>query len=123
MDEIVNNLEGSPKSMEDFLLRVHYQLKEPENASTSAFIISSAYVVSGFSLLAPYFISTTNENALDWSCGIMVFELFTCGYFKTLLLGETSKLACLKGALQMVAFGVLAALAAVGCVKLFGSSE
>jgi len=73
--------------------------------------------------LLPYFCVKRTDVlvALWWSIGVMVIALFAFGWIKTSIIsgwkGRKNVLAALKGGLQMVVVGGLAAGAAVGLVR------
>ena len=78
--------------------------------------------------LIPYFLVENNDvyMGLVWSIGIMVVALFAFGYVKTCLntgWGGQGSLLGIKGGAQMVVVGSVAAGAAMGIVKAFGSYD
>lgn len=63
------------------------------------------------------------HRALIWSIGIMVFALFVFGYTKTCFVigwaGRTNMLKGVRGGVEMVVVGSVAAGAAMGLVVAF----
>ena len=121
---MVADLSYSPAHLETFLMRFHHGLPEANSNSFRAYIsaltIASGYFFGGLLPLMPYFFASTNQIAFYWSVVVMGFALCVFGYVKTMLVGESSKIGCLRGGLQMVVLGGIAAAAAMGCVKAVG---
>lgn len=121
LDGFATELDASDHDLEDFLMRFHHQLPESHitasRAYLSACVIATAYFFGGLFPLLPYFFAKTHEGAFSWSVVIMAVALFAFGYFKTLLVGEDKKIVCLKGGIQMMVLGGVAAGAAIVCVK------
>ncbi|MCJ1303145.1 hypothetical protein MMC08_005952 [Hypocenomyce scalaris] len=122
---ILKQLHASPEELLDFLMRFHHQAPEPDTSRpfVSAGTIAMGYFVGGLVPLLPYFCVKRNEVlvALWWSIGVMVIALFAFGWVKTGVVsgwrGQAKVLACVKGGLQMVIVGGVAAGAAVGMVR------
>jgi len=122
---ISKTLHDSPSELLDFLMRFHHQLPPPASnrALVSAATIAMGYFVGGFVPLLPYFCVKRNEVLLAlWiSIGVMVVALFVFGWVKTGVVrgwrGRENIWRCVKGALQMVVVGGVAAGAAVGLVR------
>ncbi|KAK4959583.1 Protein ccc1 [Elasticomyces elasticus] len=118
-------LSRSPNDMVDFLMRFHHQLPEATSDCTrpyySALTIAGGYFFGGLIPLIPYFLVPSTGKALYWSMAIMAMALFAFGWIKTLIVGDQAVQSCLKGAVQMVLLGGIAAGAAMGCVKAIGS--
>ncbi|KAL9001084.1 MAG: hypothetical protein Q9188_005530 [Gyalolechia gomerana] len=123
-DTIANNLMQSSDRMVDFLMRFHYQEKQPDPSRpmTCGFTIGIGYAVGGFIPLIPYFCVERKEvlMALYISIAIMAVTLFMFGFFKTVLLAEAdrdrSTWKAFLGGLEMLAVGGGAAAVAVGIV-------
>ena len=106
-------------------MRFYHQAPEPDTSRpfVSAGTIAMGYFVGGLVPLLPYFCVKRNEVllALWWSIGVMVIALFAFGWVKTGVVsgwrGQAKVLACVKGGLQMVIVGGVAAGAAVGMVR------
>lgn len=119
-----------------FILRFHHRLPAPEeNARTpvsSAVTIAAGYFFGGFVPLMPYFFVARSEvlTGLAWSVGVMVACLFAFGMGKTLLVaGQEGGGAvavgkpwgkAIRGGVEMVLVGGVAAAAAMGIVRALG---
>jgi len=122
---VSKTLHDSPTELLDFLMRFHHQLPPPaaNRAFVSAATIAMGYFVGGFVPLLPYFCVKRGEVLLAlWiSIGVMVVALFVFGWVKTGVVGgwrgRENVWRCVRGALQMVVVGGVAAGAAVGLVR------
>lgn len=96
---------------------------EPSRAITCALTIAGGYFLGGFLPLLPYFWAGDVMTALWWSLGVMAVSLFVFGYGKTCFVGgwrgRENVFAGMKGGVQMVVVGGLAAGCAMGLVRLF----
>lgn len=123
-DTIAKNLMQSSDRMVDYLMRFHYQEKQPDPSRpiTCGITIGLGYAVGGLIPLIPYFCVKRDQVllALYISIGIMVVTLFLFGLFKTILLAEQDRdkgtRKAIAGGLEMVAIGGGAAAVAVGVV-------
>ncbi|KAL8932648.1 MAG: hypothetical protein Q9216_006743 [Gyalolechia sp. 2 TL-2023] len=123
-DTIANNLIQSSDRMVDFLLRFHYQEKQPDPSRPMAcgLTIGIGYALGGIIPLVPYFCVQRNEVllALYISIGIMAVTLFLFGFVKTVLLAEAdrdrSTWKAFLGGMEMLAIGGGSAAVAVGIV-------
>ncbi|KAL8732756.1 MAG: hypothetical protein Q9166_002537 [cf. Caloplaca sp. 2 TL-2023] len=121
---ISDQLRQSSDKMVDFLIRFHYQEKEPDPSRpwSCGLTIGLGYAVGGLIPLIPYFCVGKHEVflALYISIGVMCVTLFLFGYFKTVLLAEQdcdkSTWKAVKGGLWMMALGGASAAVAVGVV-------
>ena len=84
----------------------------------SGFTISFAYFFGGFIPLLPYIFSSTMRTAFYLSIAITATVLFSFGSIKTMLVGCKDATACLKGGMEMLVLGGVAAAAALLCVKV-----
>lgn len=128
-----------------FLMRFHHNLPEPSNTRSawlSAATIGGGYFLGGFVPLLPYFFVGEVGRAFWWSLWIMVVALFVFGCGKAwITLRSTEDLSrnldcelaisqgrgsmvplCVKGGVQMVVLGGIAAAAAMGLVKAFDTA-
>jgi vacuolar iron transporter family protein len=125
---IQENLAGSPVALKDFLLRHHFSITEPPDnrAYISAVTLGIAYILGGIIPLMPYFFVTEVNKALFISIGLMAFVLLIFGYAKTGVVrgwrGRANILAGVKGSIQMLIVGAVAAGAAVGLVRAVNSA-
>ncbi len=94
----------------DFMMRFELELSEPEpgRAARSAATIGGAYVVGGLIPLSPYMLLAETGTALAVSCGLTGAALLGFGWLKARATG----LPPLRGAVQTLGIGGLAALAA-----------
>lgn len=112
-------------------MRFQHTLPEPASsrAFTCALTIALCYFVGGFLPLLPYIFVGKDEvtKGLYWSIGIMTITLFVFGYVKSCFVcgwkGWKNRLAGIKGALEMVVVGGVAAGAAMGLVMLFSDGS
>jgi predicted membrane protein (TIGR00267 family) len=125
LDSLVASLINEPADMVEFLMRFHHRLDEAEHTVSREYIcgltISLGYIFGGLVPLLPYLVLSDIRRAFICSIIIMGLALFAFGWVKTALVGEISRMACLRGSLQMTILGGVAAGAAMGCVKAVGS--
>ena len=115
---IVDALRMNPKAWVDFMMRFELGLEEPDpnRARTSAATIAASYIVGGMIPLGPYMVLKDLEHALLASVAVTLLALLVFGYIK----GRLTGLAPIRGALQTVLIGGLAAGAAYGLAKWLG---
>jgi len=127
LDSIVSCLANSPDLLVDFLMRFHHENSKPayQRAYVSAMTIAAGYFFGGILPLLPYFFVDIDEvgTAFWWSVAVMVVALFAFGYVKTCLvqgwIGVSNLSKGVRGAIQMVGVGGVAASAAMLLVKAF----
>lgn len=128
------------------LIRHHHNLSPPEThrAAISAMTISGGYFFGGFVPLIPYFFVGRHQvlYGLAWSVGVMAICLFLFGAWKTVAMdnggqedkdteewktgtlehmeGRRKVKMAVKGGLEMVMVGGVAAGGAMGIVRLLG---
>lgn len=116
-------LRDSPDRLKEFLLTFHHKQTEPNSnqAWISAVTLALGYFIGGFIPLIPYFCVDKVILALYYSIGVMGVTLMFFGYVKTCIVrgwsGRENVIAGIKGGLQMVVVGGLAAGAAIGLVR------
>lgn len=115
---IVEELAKDRDKWVNFMMRFELGLEKPneKRARQAAFNIGSSYIVGGFVPLSPYFFFKDVHTALYWSVALTLIALFLFGYLKSKVIGQPP----LKGSLQTVMIGALAAAAAFSIAKLFG---
>lgn len=115
---LVAGLKRRPGAWVDFMMRFELGLEAPEpgRAVKSAVTIAFSYILGGLVPLMPYFFAATPRAALPASAACTLFALAVFGFVKS----RFSGIHPLRGALQTVAVGALAASAAFGLAKLFG---
>jgi vacuolar iron transporter family protein len=112
---VVNALRARPEAWVDFMMRFELGLEKPDprRALVSAATIAGAYIAGGLIPLAPYFIFTAARRALVASVAFTLLALFVFGYVK----GHFTGASPIRGALQTVLVGGLAAAAAFGIAR------
>lgn len=115
---VVAALRADPKQWIDFMMRFELGLEEPEpaRARSSALTIALSYVTGGLIPLFPYMIFSQVSTALVLSATVTLAALFIFGYVK----GYFTGIPPLRGALQTVIVGGLAAAAAFALARLLG---
>lgn len=114
---LVAALQKRPEAYVDFMMRFELGLEEPDpkRALTSALTIAGAYIAGGLIPLGPYFLLSQAHVALLWSAGVTLLALAVFGYFKARATGAPA----IRGALQTVLIGGLAAAAAFLIARAF----
>ena len=124
IEDITRDLHASHERLQEFLLAFHHRESEPDcnQAWISAITLALGYFVGGFIPLIPYFIASQVIAALYWSIGVMAVTLLTFGYVKTCVVRGWSErdnvVAAIRGGIQMVFMGGVAAGAAIALVQL-----
>jgi VIT1/CCC1 family predicted Fe2+/Mn2+ transporter len=100
----------------DFMMRFELGLEEPvpTRARVSALTIALSYIVGGMIPLSPYILINSVLGALPVSVVVTLGALFVFGYVK----GRFTGIHPLKGGLQTVLIGGIAAAAAFGIARL-----
>jgi len=119
MAPAVNAIIGNQKNWVDFMMRFELGLEppDPKRATRSAVTIAASYIFGGLIPLAPYIVSGDVTTGLRYSVVITLCALAVFGYVKSRFVG----ISPLKGALQTVVIGGVAAAAAFGLAKLVES--
>ena len=117
---LVAALQRKPEAYVDFMMRFELGLEmpEPKRALSSALTIAGAYIAGGLIPLSPYFIVPQARTALLWSALITLIALAVFGFFKSKATGSPP----LRGGLQTVLIGGLAAGAAFLIARLFSGT-
>src|SRR5947209_282349 len=115
MAPVVNALSQRPRSWVDFMMRYELGLEKPDpkRAITSAVTIAGAYIAGGLIPLSPYILLPDARTALRLSVLVTLAALLIFGYVKSRFTGTKS----LRGALQTMLIGGLAAAAAFGIAR------
>ncbi|MEO0038498.1 MAG: hypothetical protein RIQ59_1709 [Bacteroidota bacterium] len=115
---LANQLSKDKKKWVDFMMKYELGLEEPhpKRARNSALTIGTAYIVGGFLPLSAYFFTDNPHEGLLVSAGITTICLFVFGYFKSKVTGQPP----VKGAIKVMAIGLIAAAAAFGIAKFIG---
>ncbi|WP_237216056.1 VIT1/CCC1 transporter family protein [Falsiroseomonas oryziterrae] len=116
--QAVDAIASDRKKWVDFMMRFELDLTEPDpnRAAKSAVTIGGAYVVGGLIPLFPYMIFATTTPALLLSSSLTAVALFGFGWLKARATG----LPALRGAVQTLAIGGVAAVVAYLVASLFG---
>lgn len=116
--QAVEAIASDRKKWVDFMMRFELDLSEPDphRAAKSAATIGGAYVLGGLIPLAPYMVFGGTAPALLLSAGVTGLALSGFGWLKA----RANGLPPLRGAVQSLAIGGAAALAAYLAAALFG---
>ena len=107
---------SKPEQWVDFMMRFELGLEPPDSrrGRNSALTIAVSYIVGGVIPLFPYIVFHDVITALKVSAGVTLLALFVFGYVK----GRFTGISALRGAIQTVSIGGLAAAAAFGIARL-----
>jgi vacuolar iron transporter family protein len=113
---IVESLRTRPQAWIDFMMRFELGLEQPDprRARASALTIGGAYIVGGLVPLAPYIVLHAVKTALPLSAVVTLAALGVFGFVKSSFTGAPR----VRGALQSMLVGGLAAAAAFGLARL-----
>jgi vacuolar iron transporter family protein len=116
MAPVVSAITADQKKWVDFMMRFELGLEAPDpaRASRSAGTIAASYIVGGLVPLAPYILMSEVRPALWVSVGVTLLALFVFGSIK----GHFTGVAPLRGGMQTVLVGGLAAAAAFFIARL-----
>ncbi len=116
MAPVVTAICSDQKRWVDFMMRFELGLEEPDprRAYRSAFTIAASYIFGGLIPLAPYMMLSSVITGLWFSVAITLLALLVFGYVK----GRFTGINPLRGGLQTVLTGGLAAAAAFALAKL-----
>jgi len=92
---------------------------DPKRALTSAMTIAGAYIAGGLIPLSPYFLLSRVHSALTWSVAVTLAALVVFGFSKAKATGAPA----VRGAVQTVLIGGLAAAAAFLIARLFSGTS
>lgn len=113
---VVEALCKRPEAWIDFMMRFELGLEKPDpkRALMSALTIAGAYIAGGFIPLGPYIMFSVAQTALLFSVVVTLGALAAFGYVK----GRFTGTHPVRGALQTVLIGGLAAAAAFGIARM-----
>jgi vacuolar iron transporter family protein len=113
---VIDALRQKPGAWVNFMMRFELGLEEPlrGRALRSALTIAGAYAIGGFLPLFPYMVLARMRSAFSLSVTLTLLALFIFGYVK----GRFTGTAPLRGAVQTLVIGALAAAAAFFIAKL-----
>ena len=116
MQPVVSTIISNQKRWVDFMMRFELGLEQPDpaRAARSAGTIAASYIVGGLVPLAPYILMKEVMPALYVSVGVTLLALFVFGAIK----GHYTGVAPVRGGLQTVVVGGLAAAAAFAIARL-----
>jgi VIT1/CCC1 family predicted Fe2+/Mn2+ transporter len=121
MAPVVSAITGDQKKWVDFMMRFELGLERPDpaRAARSAVTIAGAYIAGGLIPLAPYIaIHHDLHRALTYSIILTLLALFVFGWIK----GRYTGVKPLRGGIQTVVVGGLAAAAAFFIARLISGS-
>ena len=129
-DQITTSIMTSEDFTVAFLMYFSCQAIRPDGIqpTKSALAMGLGYAFGGLLPLIPYFAVPKDQvlTALWWSIGVMVLALLIFGYGKTGVTsgwgGRQNVLRCVRGAIEMLVIGGLAAGAAVGITRGINSA-
>jgi VIT1/CCC1 family predicted Fe2+/Mn2+ transporter len=112
---VVAAIRSDPKRWVDFMMRYELGLEAPEpgRAVRSALTIALSYVLGGLVPLSPYIVMNSVMDGLWVSVLVTLMALFVFGYGK----GRLTGINPLRGGLQTIAIGGVAAAAAFGLAR------
>ena len=115
---VVSALRVDPERCVDFMMRFELGLEAPDpgRAVRSALTIAASYIAGGFIPLAPYMVTNRVLGALWLSAAVTLLALFFFGFIK----GRLTGISPLRGGLQTIFIGGLAAAAAFGIARMIG---
>ena len=118
-DKIVDELALNKKQYVDFMMRYELGLDKPEpnRARNSALTIGISYIVGGLIPLLPYVFCSSVHKGLLVSAAVTLLALLIFGYIKSRVTGQPP----LKGAINTMIIGALAAGAAYAIAKMIQS--
>jgi VIT1/CCC1 family predicted Fe2+/Mn2+ transporter len=116
MNPIVEKLSIRPDDWVKFMMKFELGIEKPDSgrARGSAITIAVSYIIGGIIPLMPYFFIADSQKSLLVSAVETAIALYLFGFAK----GKFVGLKPFKSALQTLATGSLAALAAFGVAKL-----
>lgn len=115
---LVRVLQARPEACVDFMMRFELGLEQPDprRALQSALTIAGAYIAGGMVPLIPYMLVSHPAQALPISVVATLLALGLFGFVKARFTG----LNPVRGALQTMVIGGIAAAAAFGIARLIG---
>jgi VIT1/CCC1 family predicted Fe2+/Mn2+ transporter len=116
--EVVAAIRADRRRWVDFMMRFELGLEAPDpaRARQSALTIALSYIAGGLIPLAPYILLHSLSTALWVSVGLTLTALLIFGYVKAHFTG----LNPLRGAVQTMLIGGLAATTAFAIARLIG---
>jgi VIT1/CCC1 family predicted Fe2+/Mn2+ transporter len=113
---VVAAIRSDPQRWVDFMMRFELGLEAPDpgRAVRSALTIALSYLVGGLIPLSPYMLVHRVLSGLRISVAVTLVALFAFGYGK----GRLTGIHPLRGGVQTVVIGGLAAAAAFGIARL-----
>jgi vacuolar iron transporter family protein len=116
---VLDALKRDPQAWVNFMMRFELGLEQPEGsrAVRSASTIAGSYIVGGLIPLSPYMLLHSSAHALIFSVGITLIALSIFGFIK----GRVTGTGQVRGAIQTVLIGGIAAAAAFGLARLFST--
>jgi vacuolar iron transporter family protein len=115
---ILDHISADRTRWVEFMMRFELGLEKPDpgRARRSALTIAGAYIVGGLIPLLPYMLTATVQSGLAISAALTAAALYGFGFIKARMTGMRP----LRGGLQTLAIGGLAASAAFVIARLIG---
>jgi VIT1/CCC1 family predicted Fe2+/Mn2+ transporter len=128
---LVESLLKDPSASINFLMAFHHSLPPADSTKrtplSSALTIAAGYFIGGGVPLVPYFFVDRTQvmTGLLWSVAVMVACLFLFGVARVVAVGESDRgwLGRVRGGIEMVMVGGVAAGASWGIVKALGDGS
>jgi VIT1/CCC1 family predicted Fe2+/Mn2+ transporter len=119
LEAVVHAVTSNPKTWVAFMMREELGLENPDPAQAlrSALTIGLSYVIGGLVPLAPYVLGLPIGQALLASVAVTLLALVIFGAFRAHFTG----VPIVRGAVQTILVGGIAAAAAYGLARLVGS--
>ena len=116
---VLDALKRNPEAWVNFMMRFELGLEEPKGGRPvhSASTIAGSYIVGGLIPLSPYMLLHDSTHSLILSVVITLIALSIFGFIK----GRVTGTGQLRGAIQTVFIGGIAAAAAFGLARLFST--
>lgn len=115
-EPVVEALRRDPERWVTFMMRFELGMErpDPKRAAKSAMTIAGSYIAGGLVPLMPYFFVKDMNRAVLWSVALTLIALSLFGAVKARLTG----ISPVKGAIQTMIIGGLAAGAAFGIARI-----
>lgn len=118
VSDVVDAIKSKPEKWVDFMMKFELKLEKPnvDRIYKSPIIIGGAYIIGGLVPLFPYMMTASTHDAFLGSVALTSVALLAFGAFKARFTGAKK----LKGALQTMLIGGMAAACAYMVASFFG---
>ncbi|KAA8895419.1 VIT family-domain-containing protein [Sphaerosporella brunnea] len=128
---LVDSILKDPVATINFIMAFHHSLPPSESTKrtplSSALTIAAGYFIGGAIPLLPYFFVARTQVMIGllWSVGVMAACLFLFGVARVVAVGEGNKgwMGRVRGGIEMMVVGGVAAGASWGIVKALGDGS